>query len=244
MKLNKLILIAVTLFIGISGLSACNMSNDKDGIHYYLHVEGADGICPNPPKSGWHKKGSKISFKTEIVTDLSFYVFLNSDLLDYIRSDDALGGYQYYEFSMPAQETFLTITSNRYFVDREYSFSEVLFEAREVLSCKNDIIEIKIEVEDTLKSILEVQTSNDQRDIEYNVAIIENEKLVKLAGEPSRNDYTHTAKITFFVNENLEFKIEFKPYILYRDFSSAQFFAFANPDCQGFMINYPNTDAE
>ena len=244
MKLNKIILTAATLFIGIAGLSACNMSNDKDGVHYYLHVNGVSkDICPNLPKEGWYKKGKKISFKTQIVTDVSFYAFLNNEILDYVRCDDYLGGYYYYEFKMPAQETFLAISSNRFYVDREYSFSEALpYSVNSILYYKNEISEIVIETEDIEEPSTICQRSNDPRDIEYNIGIIENEKLRRVSNEPSLHDFTHTAKITFYVTDGPEITIDFKPYIIYQEFAYSEYFVFANQSCQGFLINYPNSD--
>ena len=245
MKLHKLILITASLF-AITGITACSgMSNDKDGIHYYLHVEGpGKEICPNLPKEGWYRKNKKITFKTTIVTDVSFYVFLNNEVLDCVRSGDHIGDYCYYEFKMPAQETFLAISSNRYYVSRDYSFSEVNFWADNIINSKSSIDEITIEEEDVFnESNNNVVHSKDPRDIEYNVAILENEKLTRVLDEPSKHDFAHTKKIVFIFDDGTEYTIDFFPYIIYQEWAYNEYFTFANIECQGFMIKYPNTEA-
>ena len=245
MKLHKLILITASLF-AMTGITACSgMSNDKDGIHYYLHVEGpGKEICPNLPKEGWYRKNKKITFKTTIVTDVSFYVFLNNEILDYVHSGDHIGDYYYYEFKMPAKETFLAISSNRFYVSREYSFSEVNFWADAIVSNKSNITEIVIEEEDIdEESNNNVTRSNDSRDIEYNIDILENEKLTRVLDEPSLHDFAHTKKITFILDDGVDCTIDFFPYVVYQEWAYNEYFTFANKECQGFIIKYPNTEA-
>ena len=52
-------------------------------------------------------------------------MFLNDELLPSVRSDDTLGGYTYYEFMMPKQDSTLVITNNKFYVNKYYSFAEV-----------------------------------------------------------------------------------------------------------------------
>ncbi len=234
MKTNKLFLILSSLFISVSTLVACNTTNNAK--QYYLHVDSVDSsICPDLPKSGLYNEKEKISLKVKVVTDVTFYVFLNDERLNYDRREDQIGGYEYYEFEMPSMESYLTINSDLYYQDREYDFNEVVYGVDYIINNINNITSVSIQIHNLGEDDV-VVTSYDKRDIEYNVNILKNEKLVKDL-MPSKSDYKHTKTISFMINDQVA-SLQYEPRIEYWDFSNPTFFTFANGE-SAFRINHP-----
>lgn len=234
MKTNKLFLILSSLFISVSTLVACNTTNNAK--QYYLHVDSVDSsICPDLPKSGLYNEKEKISLKVKVVTDVTFYVFLNEERL-FGWGEEVVGGYIHYEFEMPSMESYLTINSNLFYQDREYTFNEVISGVGPILAQKEFIVSVQIVTEDiTSEDVLE--ESYDKRDIDYNLNILQNEKLVKTS-MPSKSDYKHTKTIYFIYDNGNKSSIRYIPVIEYWDFSNPTFFTFANGE-SAFRINYP-----
>ena len=235
MKTNKLFLILSSLFISVSTLVACNTTNNAK--QYYLHVDGSvdPSICPDLPKSGLYSEKERISFKVKTVTDVTFYAFLNEERL-FGWGEEVVGGYIHYEFEMPSMESYLTINSNLFYQDREYTFNEVISGVGPILAQKEFIVSVQIVTEDiTSEDVLE--ESYDKRDIDYNLNILQNEKLVK-ASMPSKSDYKHTKTIYFIYDNGNQSSIRYIPVIEYWDFSNPTFFTFANGE-SAFRINYP-----
>lgn len=237
MKTNKLFLIISSLFISVSTLVACATTNNAK--QFYLHVDSVDSsICPDLPKSGLYNEKDKISFKVKTVTDVTFYVFLNEERL-FGWGEEVVGGYMHYEFEMPSMESYLTINSDPYYQDREYAFNEVVYGVDYIIYNISNITSVSIQshnlgVDDV------VVTSYDKRDIEYNVKILKNEKLVK-ASMPSKSDYKHTKTISFMINVQVS-SLQYEPRIEYRDFSNLTFFTFAGGE-SAFRINYPDPNS-
>lgn len=239
MKTNKLFLIISSLFISVSTLVACNTTNNN-AKQYYLHVDSVDSsICPDLPKSGLYNEKDKISFKVKTVTDVTFYVFLNDVRQEYYKSDDQLGGYTYYEFEMPSMESYLTINSDPYYQNREYAFNEVVYGVDYIINNISNITSVSIQSHNLGEDDV-VVTSRDKRDIEYNINILKNEKLVK-ASMPSKSDYKHTKTISFMIDDQVS-SLQYEPRIEYRDFSNLAFFTFAGGE-SAFRINYPNPNS-
>ncbi len=234
MKTNKLFLILSSLFISVSTLVACNTTNNAK--QYYLHVDSVDSsICPDLPKSGLYNEKDKISFKVKTVADEIYYAFLNGERL-YGWQAEVVGGDIHYEFEMPSMESYLTINSNLFYQDREYTFNEVSSSVGPILAQKEFIVSVQIVTEDiTSEDVLE--ESYDKRDIDYNLNILQNEKLVKTS-MPSKSDYKHTKTIYFIYDNGNKSSIRYIPVIEYWDFSNPTFFTFANGE-SSFRINYP-----
>ena len=240
MKTNKLFLILSSLFISVSTLVACNTTNNN-AKQYYLHVDDSvdPSICPDLPKSGLYSEKEKISFKVKTVTDVTFYAFLNEERLNG-WGEEVVGGYIHYEFEMPSMESYLTINSNLFYQDREYTFNEVISDVGPILAQKEFIVSVQIVTEDiTSEDVLD--ESYDQRDIDYNLNILQNEKLVKTS-MPSKSDYKHTKTIYFIYDNGNKSSIRYIPVIDYWDFSNPTFFTFANEEVS-FEIKYPDPNS-
>lgn len=237
MKNNRLFLIISSLFISVSTSVACSTTNN-DVKQYYLHVDNFDfSICPDLPKSGLYNEKDKISFKVKTVTDVTFYVFLNEERL--FGWGEVIGDYMHYEFEMPSMESYLTINSNLYYQDREYAINEVVQGVDYIFNNINKITSVSIQSHNLGEDDV-VVTSDDKRDIEYNVNILKNEKLVK-ASTPSKSDYKHTKTISFMINDRVS-SLQYEPRIEYRDFSNPTFFTFANEEIS-FRIEHPDPNS-
>lgn len=239
MKTNKLFLIVSSLFISVSTLVACNTTNNNTK-QYYLHVDNFDSsICPDLPKSGLYNEKDKISFKVKTVTDVTFYAFLNEERL-FGWGEEVVGGYIHYEFEMPSMESYLTINSNLFYQDREYTFNEVISDVGPILAQKEFIVSVQIVTEDITSEDVLVE-SYDKRDIDYNLNILQNEKLVKTS-MPSKSDYKHTKTIHFIYDNGNKSSIRYIPVIDYWDFSHPTFFKLANEEIS-FEIKYPDPNS-
>ena len=123
---KKILLIPLAFSLSLTGcslipslingvLSSSSSSSESIEIEegYYLSVKPLQdqSICPDLPKAKRYKEGTLISFKILHVTDVTFYPCLDDQELDYIRDDDIVGGYAYYEFEMPNHDAYLEIRS-------------------------------------------------------------------------------------------------------------------------------------
>lgn len=239
MQTNKLFLIVSSLFISVPTLVACNTTNNNVK-QYYLHVDSVDSsICPDLPKSGLYNEKDKISFKVKTVTDVTFYAFLNEERL-IGWGEEVVGGYMHYEFEMPSMESYLTINSNLFYQDREYTFVEVISDVGVILAQKESIVSVQIVTEDITSEDVLVE-SYDKRDIDYNLNILQNEKLVKTS-MPSKSDYKHTKTIYFIYDNGNKSSIRYIPVIDYWDFSHPTFFKLANEEIS-FKIEHPDPNS-
>lgn len=218
-----------------------NKLNDKENKNgeYRLTVNASSDISPNAPTSGYYPKDYKFSFKVAIVTDVTFYVYLNDEKLISVKSDDSLGGYTYYEFLMPAENSVLSITGDRFAVDRDYTFAEVFYWANEIT--EENVVGIKIEDGyigvNPAEAVAQVRYSEDKRDIEYNVNIIKNRILRPGSYNIDGGSYR---KITFVMN-NTEIELEtYNKYISWHDFSNSKMFVLKDSSEEFFDVRYAN----
>ena len=212
-------------------------NGDNDEYSLTANKPSNSNISPDFPSSGWYKKGTKISYKVEIVTDVTFYSYLNNEILQCYKDDGVLGGYKYYEFIMPEQGSTLTLTTDKYYVDREYHFNE-LFPWVSSLDEKN----IKgIRIEDGYIGVNPetatptISYSEDKRDISYNLSVL-NEPLKKANYDVAGGSY----RKVYFILEESEYCISVNNgKILWNDFSSYQYFRFDRTPTISFAISYP-----
>ena len=175
---------------------------------YRLTVNGAD-VSPDAPESGQYKVGHLFSFKVEIVTDVTFHVFLDQEEVIKWKTDGILGGYDYFEFMMPSRDCTLTITGDKYFADRDYDFSELFFWAKWIdetnlkgIQTEDGYIGVDPETAETV-----VRYSEDERDLSYNLDIIKNGKLRK-AIDYQEAEGGWYRKVTFFRDDETGFSFE------------------------------------
>lgn len=198
-------------------------------------------VSPDFPSSGWYKKGTKISYKVENVADITFYSYLNNEILEPYKDDGVLSGYKYYEFTMPEQGSMLVLTSDIFYVYREYSFNELF---PWVSSINKDNVK-GIRIEDGYIGVdpetanPEIRYSEDIRDIEYNLTVLE-EPLIKYGQniEPG-GSYRN---VTFVLKETEHTIQIINGKIFWNDFSNYQYFRFDRTPSITFDISYPSID--
>lgn len=207
---------------------------------YRLTVNSvSEDICPDAPKQGQHAGLELIKFKILCVTDVTFYAFLDNERLTPVQEANRLGYYSYYEFLMPEHDATLTITSERYFVDKDYSLSEV----SPVGVSPSQVNKIKLEQGyigvDPETANPTVTYSVDREDIEYNADITTGPYLVK-SDDPMPQGGSYVT-VTFYYNSGAEssITIENDMYII-RSFSGLQLFKFKK-DAPRFEIKHPMT---
>ncbi len=216
---------------------------NKDG-KYRLKVSGDVTISPDLPKTAHYPENHPFSFKVGHVLDATLYVYLNNELLKPFKEDPTLDGYSYYEFKMPALDSTLVITSNRFYLDKAYSFVEVFPYLSNIT--KESLKGVRIETgyfgvnsEDTKPTI---KYSEDKRDIEYNLDILNNQFLLKYdENQPVEGgDYR---KVTYVLFSEGEYEIEIENgHVVYRDFSSYQMFRFASASAIMPDVFYPQSN--
>ena len=211
---------------------------------HHLNVIQDSSLSLDTPESGDYQENYRFSFKTEIVTDLTTYVFLNDELLPSIRSDDTLGGYTYYEFMMPKQDSTLVITNNKFYVNKYYSFAEVFPWVNELnkYNLKGVRIEDGTLGTDPSKVKSNIRYSEDERDIAYNLSVLKNEPLVKVVASQDVEGGSYRI-VTYVVSETQWHQIIIENgLVIYQDFSSSQRFRFDSTPTNMPDVFYPISD--
>ena len=207
---------------------------------YTLTVQGGSNVSPDLPESGMYDEGEKISFKIEIVTDVTFHAYLNYELLKPVRDDETLGGYAYYEFNMPSQNSTLAITGDDFYLDKPYSFEEVFpwVSRLSKQTLKGILIEdgyIGVNPETANPT---VRYSEDERDIDYNLSILKNDPLIK-EEDPGIDGGTYRIA-TYVLNDGSEYSISMpNGRVLYQAFGYYQYFRFDTTPTRVPDVNYP-----
>lgn len=229
MKMKRLLLMPL-MALCFASATSCSTNVEK----YYLDAGGSFHLSPDFPKSGYYKVNQKISFKVMIVTDVTFYPFLNDEMLKSYKSDERLGGYEYYTFNMPGRDSVLAVSSNRFYANREYSFSEIFYTSY-ILDNRDKVKTVIInEINDENDGATkEIARSEKQSDIDYNIDIIANAKLVKTGnGEIQKKNIDFRDK-----DGNRLFSMNYDPVFIYREWAYSQCFAFASDDAPSFAIS-------
>lgn len=226
------------LSIGLVMIPSCKEGEVEK---YHLTIQQTnDSISPDFPKDGEYTAGKIISFKVEIVTDVSFIPYLNNEKLVYTKEDGSVGGYKYYSFKMPDHDSTLAISGDHFYIDKNYSFNELYYW---VANLNEDNVKgIKIEEDhpaDNSYSAYTSRYSEKKEDIKYNLDILNNQKLVK-ANDVEFTHETRSKDVTFICSNDTEYKLEiWDGIIVWRDFSSSQCFRFADN-----TANYPDIITE
>lgn len=223
-------------------ISLLKDQRNRDGA-YLLRVSGNSNASPDLPKTGHYAPGHKFSFKVEHVTDLTFYAYLNKELLTPVKDDGTLGGYSFYEFEMPSQDSALVITSDEFYVYRPYSFAEVFSWVNAIT--KDTLKGVRIEDGyigvDPETANPTIKYSEDERDIDYNLMVLEKEPLVK-TGNQHVPGGTYRL-VTYVLNNSAEYEIEINNgHVIYRDFDSYQEFRFDSTPTNMPDVFYPESD--
>ncbi|MCQ2798803.1 MAG: hypothetical protein MJ220_02870 [Bacilli bacterium] len=222
--MKKGILAAIISTLSIVPLSSCD-GEFLVAPSYHLEVKGSRNLSPNLPRSGNYRAGHVFKFKVEMVTDVSFNPWLNNDRL---LSTDQRDMYEYYTFRMPNFDSTLTLTSEHFFVDREYSFSEVCWG----IEYLNKETVTGIEMKNTRYISYderEVTTvySDDIRDIEYNIDIL-NQPLVKADPDLVPNSgLWHEIRYLRGEEDRAYWFEMFEGFVFWKDWGSSQLFKIA-----------------
>ena len=219
------------LSVGLILTSCVNSQKDK----YFLSVLGDDATHVLP-KESYYEIDSKIEFKVANTYDVTFYAYLNDTKLSSVSQDKS---YTYYEFLMPNKDSKLVITGNKYYLDKPYSFSEIFYWVSNINV--NNIKEIQIEqgISGVNPDSEEIVTTSsiDIRDIEYNINILNTEKLYKT---DNRIRPGSAYQKVSFILDNLTYTLEiYDGCVLWRDFANYQYFRFENETSNRPTIKYP-----
>ncbi len=207
---------------------------------YTLTVQGGTNVSPDLPKSGTYDENQKISFKIEIVTDATFHAYLNNELLKPIRDDETLGGYAYYEFNMPGQNSTLVITDDGFYLDKPYSFEEVFpwVSRLSKQTLKGITIEDGYIGVNPATANPTVRYSEDERDIDYNLSILQNDPLIKIEDAGIAGGTYRIA--TYLLHDGSQYSIQMSNgRVLYEAFGYCQYFRFDTTPTRVPDVNYP-----
>lgn len=247
MRFKKLIVLPlVALSFCIGGCEASKSGSvtkknnnglvEPDGL-IYLTVNGSTDLIIGDIQSGKYDYGHEFTFKIESVTDVTFYAYLNNERLEPATYDEFYRGI--YEFKLQGNST-LTISSNKFYVDRTYTLKEIFPSV--INKPGHTVSKVIIQSGTYGTEVDNVSTieSTDVEDINYNVDVYLNEPFVKNDSfvEPNGGGYTI---LKFVIDDNNAFDVNLSYDIpCYRDFSSYQYFKYANKSPRKPKILYPN----
>ena len=218
----------------------CLPETKQDNMKYQLTVDsGSKDICPDAPKTGMYAEGTKFSFKILTVTDVTFYPYLDDLRIKPTKENFELGQYSFYEFEMPNRDVTLTITSDKFFYDKEYSIYQI---SGTSISPEN-VIKVSLEQGyigvDPATANPTVTYSEDREDIEYNASIVMLPYMIKTDRRmPPGGNYE---TITFYFDEGVETSVTIQNNLyVYRSFSNYQNYTFKE-GAPRFEIKHPLT---
>ncbi len=133
-KIGNFVIILIFICFTVLPLVSCVSSR------YNLEVLGNDDYVINLPKNGKYKVGEIFKFKIERITDTDLCVFFNNEYIEAINGEDS--NFNYYEIKMPNVDSKLVVTSDRFYVNRGYAFSEIFYFLKDIN--EDDIISISI----------------------------------------------------------------------------------------------------
>ena len=145
---------------------------------------------------------------------------------------------------MPALDSTLVITTNRFYLNKTYSFVEVFPYLRSVTkeSLKGMRIETGYFGVNPEGRKPTIKYSEDKRDIEYNLDILNNQSLLKY-DENQPVDGGNYRKVTYILFSEGEYEIEIEnSHVVYRDFSSYQMFRFDSTPTKMPDVFYPQSN--
>ncbi|MBO7614845.1 MAG: hypothetical protein J6T15_04025 [Bacilli bacterium] len=225
-KIMFLSLILLSFSIGGCG-SYQRASNNKDvapeGLSD-LTVNGDSDLIIGDVRSGKYDNGHKFKFKLKSVTDVTFYAYLDDEKLKPVDYDS--NGLAIFEFTILGSSV-LTISSDLFFADKEYRLKEI-FPNYELL---NGATVYKVTIEtgtyNASEDSVNVIDSFDKDDINYNLNLYFNEPFRKYDDFIAPNDGGYTILKFLMEKDTLEINFSYG-FPCYRDFSSYQYFKYAN----------------
>lgn len=214
------------------------MNSNKDGEEYYLTVEGGTSVASGLPNSGYYVEGYKFMFRIEIVTDVSFYAYLNGEKLTPYIVGESLGDFDCYTFRMPSSNSTLTITSDPFFGKTDLKFDEIFYWVDNLT--EENVKGIQIETApigvDPDSITPEVKYSEDERDIAYNLNIWKNAHLEQVSYDVDGGNYLD---VTFFLKNETDYTLNTRNrYVLLPDFSRPRYFKIKDSFTDFFDIQY------
>ena len=254
MKHTKLIIIS---FIGVAAIvSGCLIANkiianakvkdieDKTKIEptglVHLDVKGTTDLIIGDLKTGDYAPGTKFTFKIQSVTDVTFYPYLNNQRLRHISVDE--NDNAQYEFEMPGNGSELAISGDPFYLDKNYTISEIF--AYYNLTAENVTkVILKSGAIGTYNNTPTILESTDPSDISYNLNVFNNEPFRKLEQTVERNGGSYVS-LSFVTNEYTTDSITISNgEVCYQDFSTSQYFTYANESPNRPKIDHPLTNA-
>ena len=213
--------------------------NDKDNL-----LLEAPHLLNSEPQENF-KAGDIIFFKTKILNDNTDYtVLLNGTLL---RGNTSSREYVEYSFAMPSIDSVLDIEKVPLESPPDHTFSYYSF---------NDIFPwVDLITKDTLKQIIivygyigvdpetanpEIKYSDDQRDIDYNVAILKRESILVEVANPEIDGGSYRL-VTYVLKSGDEYSLLIENgRVVKQTDKSKQYFRFDETPTSLPDINYPS----
>ena len=229
MRFKKIIFLPLLAF-------TCSIVGCKQhSIFYNLKIKGASHIIGDI-KSGQYRSGHKFEFKVGNVTDCSFYPFLNNEMLTSNSHDEDYNAI--YEFKMPAKDSELVITSDSFYVDKDYFLPDISHcDLPEV--GKIDLVEIETGTIGTAEDNKYVVQSTHRQDIEYNYNLYNNEPFLK-ADDREATGGGEYMYLKFYVDGRLFHFVRFdNDFAVEESFQGFRYFKYANENPNKPKIDFP-----
>lgn len=221
-KIILLFVFIVTLLFSVS----CNSGG------YLLTIEGQTDILKTSPKTGKrYNENDDLVITRGVITDIDIFVFLNDIMIEPSYEDNEYT----YRMKMPACDSIIYITSDRYYGKTQLFLSDVFTELCNIEK-KEDITKIKIEKSNNIMfdKIDDEKSTIDSLDIEFFYNILK--KPIKKVD--IKEEFQNYKKITYYLGDN-EYKfIMNENYICLLSFSSNDSFEFVDKTVK-VEIKYP-----
>lgn len=212
---------------------------------YALTVQGDTDLCYDLPKSGYYTFGTEFKFQVAEVTDISFHAFINN--IEILPSrEQQYKGFQQFVFAMPDGDSTLTVTSDPFYVDREYPLKELVPWVSSL--SRNQLEEVVLESGyggmDPSKYQPEIQKSKDARDLDFNYLFLQKALFRKATRLEAEIDGGIYFRVTYIKKDGGKYSLRLSNlYLYWKDFSREQYFHLTNHSSVYPHIEYPMTES-
>lgn len=240
--------VATVICLGACLLASCDMGPITtpycDPV-YALTVQGDTDLCYDLPKSGYYTFGTEFKFRVAEVTDISFHAFINN--IEILPShEQQYKGFQQFVFVMPDGNSTLTVTSDPFYVDREYPLKELVPWVSSL--SRNQLEEVVLESGyggmDPSKYQPEIQKSKDARDLDFNYLFLQKALFRKATRLEVEIDGGIYFRVAYIKKDGNEYSLRLSNlFFLWQDFGNYQYFRLTNHSSVYPHIEYPMTES-
>ncbi|MBO4623856.1 MAG: hypothetical protein J5691_08305 [Bacilli bacterium] len=223
----KRVLLIIVLFFLVLFAGCTNTSNNtKYKLSYEGLVENED-ILYSYPNAGLYDDGEELVIKVHVVNDGQLYVFLNSEKLQQFETERIDDAYvSVFKFNMPENDLIVHLTSDQFYGKDEYSFSDVLWQVRNLENNNISIDYIKLSLKDDNEYFNKHIYTADENDLSSILDLFKQ----KLTRTNEQVDYNNMISYHLYdKNNNVVVEVIIvDDCVLYQDFSSSELFKLAN----------------